>query len=135
LKKILRARVEPPRPAAARSVTNVTSTVKPGRSTDRRLTAAQNPNLAYRSPQNAARLVITQGNESGKSSISNPAKTYTVGRGIENDVVLTDIAVSRKHLIFATTTVRGSSSTTAPVTAPSSTATRGTTVHASRAAT
>ena len=26
-----------------------------------------------------------------------PGKTYTIGRGIDNDIVLTDIAVSRKH--------------------------------------
>jgi len=44
-----------------------------------------------------ARLIVTQGNDSGQTSEIVPGKTYTVGRAIDNDIVLTDIAVSRKH--------------------------------------
>ena len=44
-----------------------------------------------------ARLVITQGNDIGQEVEIRPGKSYTIGRAIDNDVVLTDIAVSRKH--------------------------------------
>lgn len=44
-----------------------------------------------------ARLVITSGKDSGHELVLEPGKTYTVGRAIDNDLVLTDIAVSRKH--------------------------------------
>ena len=44
-----------------------------------------------------ARLVITQGNDAGQRLDVRPGKTYTVGRALDNDLVLTDIAVSRKH--------------------------------------
>ncbi|HSN27071.1 MAG TPA: FHA domain-containing protein [Kofleriaceae bacterium] len=44
-----------------------------------------------------ARLVITQGNDVGQEFEIRPGKSYTIGRAIDNDVVLTDIAVSRKH--------------------------------------
>lgn len=43
------------------------------------------------------RIVITGGNESGVELEIRPGKTYTIGRGVDNDIVLTDIAVSRKH--------------------------------------
>jgi pSer/pThr/pTyr-binding forkhead associated (FHA) protein/outer membrane biosynthesis protein TonB len=49
-----------------------------------------------RQDQNA-RLSITQGNDTGQAFEILPGKTYTIGRAIDNDVVLTDIAVSRKH--------------------------------------
>lgn len=49
-----------------------------------------------RQDQNA-RLTITQGNDTGQTFEILPGKTYTIGRAIDNDVVLTDIAVSRKH--------------------------------------
>ncbi|HSD91188.1 MAG TPA: FHA domain-containing protein, partial [Kofleriaceae bacterium] len=49
-----------------------------------------------RADQNA-RLAITQGNDTGQTFEIRPGKTYTIGRAIDNDVVLTDIAVSRKH--------------------------------------
>ncbi len=49
-----------------------------------------------RQDQNA-RLSITQGNDTGQTFEIIPGKTYTIGRAIDNDVVLTDIAVSRKH--------------------------------------
>ena len=45
----------------------------------------------------SARLVVTQGNDSGQAIEITPGKSYTIGRAIDNDVVLTDIAVSRKH--------------------------------------
>ncbi len=44
-----------------------------------------------------ARLVVTQGNDSGQELEIRPDKTYTIGRAIDNDLVLTDISVSRKH--------------------------------------
>ena len=43
------------------------------------------------------RLVVTQGNEIGQEIAFAPGKTYTIGRATDNDFVLTDIAVSRKH--------------------------------------
>ncbi len=46
---------------------------------------------------NTARLVISQGNDAGQEIEIRPGKSYTIGRGLDNDVVLTDIAVSRKH--------------------------------------
>ncbi|HSK03915.1 MAG TPA: FHA domain-containing protein, partial [Kofleriaceae bacterium] len=45
----------------------------------------------------AARIVVTQGNDAGQHLEVIPGKTYTIGRAIDNDFVLTDIAVSRKH--------------------------------------
>lgn len=57
-----------------------------------------NPALAFPLPSaGVARLAITQGNDLGREVEIYPGKTYTVGRGLDNDVVLTDIAVSRKH--------------------------------------
>lgn len=43
------------------------------------------------------KLMVVAGNDSGRE-YPLLGKTITVGRGIDNDVVLTDIAVSRKHL-------------------------------------
>ncbi|MBA3455221.1 MAG: FHA domain-containing protein [Deltaproteobacteria bacterium] len=48
-------------------------------------------------PTLQARLVVTAGNDSGQEVAVVPGKTYTIGRAVENDIVLTDIAVSRKH--------------------------------------
>jgi outer membrane biosynthesis protein TonB len=48
-------------------------------------------------PDAVARLVITAGNDAGRDVEIQPGKTYTIGRAIDNDVVLTDISVSRKH--------------------------------------
>ncbi len=45
----------------------------------------------------SAHLVIAQGNDAGQEIEIRPGKSYTIGRGLDNDVVLTDIAVSRKH--------------------------------------
>jgi len=60
----------------------------------------QNQNLisAVRPPSRApARLVITAGNDTGIAQDLLAGKAYTIGRGLDNDLVLTDIAVSRKH--------------------------------------
>ena len=46
---------------------------------------------------NSARLIISQGNDAGQELEIRPGKSYTIGRGLDNDIVLTDIAVSRKH--------------------------------------
>jgi hypothetical protein len=48
-------------------------------------------------PARAARLVITQGNDAGQAIEIRPGKTYTIGRALDNDLVLTDMTVSRKH--------------------------------------
>jgi hypothetical protein len=53
--------------------------------------------LAMLPPPKIARLVITQGNDLGQAIEVRPGKTYTIGRGIDNDLVLTDMTVSRKH--------------------------------------
>ena len=45
----------------------------------------------------AARMAIMQGSDIGKSFEINGSRVYTVGRALDNDIVLTDIAVSRKH--------------------------------------
>src|SRR5687767_3535682 len=47
--------------------------------------------------RDVARLVITAGNDNGQDFEVRPGKSYTIGRAIDNDVVLTDISVSRKH--------------------------------------
>ncbi len=46
------------------------------------------------------KLVVVAGNDSGRE-FPLTGKPITVGRGIDNDVVLTDIAVSRKHLMLS----------------------------------
>src|SRR3569623_2624882 len=56
-----------------------------------------NSQIAALSPAMIARLVITQGNDVGQEIEIRPGKSYTIGRAIDNDVVLTAIAVSRKH--------------------------------------
>jgi len=45
----------------------------------------------------SARLVVTAGNDAGLEQAIDAGKAYTIGRGLDNDIVLTDIAVSRKH--------------------------------------
>ena len=58
----------------------------------------QNAQMSSITPvRDIARIVITQGNDAGQETEVRPGKTYSVGRAIENDIVLTDIAVSRKH--------------------------------------
>jgi type III secretion system (T3SS) inner membrane Yop/YscD-like protein len=83
---------------ARRANTSITSTNGGGMSDeptvdDQRGAAA----LAMLPPPLVARLVITQGNDAGQAIEVRLGKTYTIGRGIDNDLVLTDIAVSRKH--------------------------------------
>ncbi len=83
---------------AKRPNTGVTSTNGQGMSDeptvdDQRANAA----LAMLSPPIVARLMITDGNDAGQTLEVRPGKTYTIGRGIDNDLVLSDIAVSRKH--------------------------------------
>jgi hypothetical protein len=56
--------------------------------------AAQIPEAAQ------GKLVVIAGNDAGRE-FPLQGKTITVGRGIDNDVVLTDIAVSRKHMSIA----------------------------------
>src|SRR5262245_1702429 len=53
--------------------------------------------LALLPPPRIARLEITQGNDLGQAIEVRPGKTYSIGRGIDNDLVLTDMTVSRKH--------------------------------------
>jgi hypothetical protein len=48
-------------------------------------------------PAGAARIVITAGADDGKLFDIDGNKAYTVGRALDNDIVLADIAVSRKH--------------------------------------
>jgi outer membrane biosynthesis protein TonB len=48
-----------------------------------------------------ARLVVIAGNDTGREFMLSPGKSLSIGRAIENDIVLTDIAVSRKHLDVA----------------------------------
>lgn len=85
-------------PLPARSNTSITSTDGGGVNDeptvdDQRAVAA----LALLPPPSAARLVVTQGNDAGRMLEVRPGKTYSVGRGIDNDLVLTDITASRKH--------------------------------------
>jgi len=90
---------EPPR----RSITNITSTN--AGMLDEPTVDDQRANLALAviTPPTVvaggthARLLITGGNDSGQTLEIRPGKTYTIGRAIDNDIVLTDIAVSRKH--------------------------------------
>jgi len=77
-------------------VTNVTSAT----GGDEYTVDDQNQNLisAVTPPSCApARLVITAGNDTGVAQDLLAGKSYTIGRGLGNDLVLTDIAVSRKH--------------------------------------
>jgi hypothetical protein len=83
---------------AARPNTNITSTSGAGMSDeptvdDQRADAAR----AMLPPPIVARLMIMQGGDVGQQLDVRPGKTYTIGRGLDNDLVLTDIAVSRKH--------------------------------------
>ncbi len=48
-------------------------------------------------PMLQARLLVTGGNDTGQEVAVQVGKTYTIGRAVDNDIVLTDIAVSRKH--------------------------------------
>ena len=82
-----------------RNITNITNTS--GSSLDEPTVDDQhaNPVIAGINPPVvvSAHLTITQGNDMGQELEIHPGKSYTIGRGLDNDVVLTDIAVSRKH--------------------------------------
>jgi len=85
--------------APRRNITNVTST-NAGTVVDEPTVDDQRANAAHSmlTPQSVlARLLITHGNDSGQEIEIIPGKSYTIGRAIDNDVILTDIAVSRKH--------------------------------------
>src|SRR5262249_46530927 len=73
--------------------TNISTGVDEPTVDDQRANAA----LSLITPPMLARLVITGGNDAGQEIEIQPGKNYTIGRGIDNDLVLTDIAVSRKH--------------------------------------
>jgi type III secretion system (T3SS) inner membrane Yop/YscD-like protein len=73
--------------------TNISTGVDEPTVDDQRANAA----LSLITPPMLARLVITAGNDAGQEIEIQPGKNYTIGRGIDNDLVLTDIAVSRKH--------------------------------------
>jgi hypothetical protein len=88
----------PLRANGARVNTNITSTnggaLEEPTIDDQRAHAA----LSLITPSVApARVVVTAGNDKGQELEIRPGKTYTIGRAIDNDFVLTDIAVSRKH--------------------------------------
>ncbi|MGE3547466.1 MAG: FHA domain-containing protein, partial [Kofleriaceae bacterium] len=83
------ARVTLPRRAANTIGTSEEPTIE-----DQRALAVLN---AAEPPRKAACLVVTDGSDAGKSFDLQPGKTYTIGRAIDNDIVLTDISVSRKH--------------------------------------
>ncbi len=87
-------------PRGRNTGTNVTSTNANSTIVDEPTVDDQRANAALSliTPQAVlSRLVITQGNDSGQELEILPGKSYTIGRAIDNDVVLTDIAVSRKH--------------------------------------
>jgi hypothetical protein len=80
-----------------RTITNVTST-QAGLDEPTIDDQRANAGLSMITPPSImARLIITQGNDRGQEIEIIPGKTYTIGRAIDNDIVLTDIAVSRKH--------------------------------------
>jgi hypothetical protein len=86
------------RPAGRGNNTHITSTN--GGALDEPTVDDQRANAALSliTPSVApARIVVTSGNDTGQELEVRPGKTYTVGRAIDNDFVLTDIAVSRKH--------------------------------------
>ncbi|HLL23641.1 MAG TPA: FHA domain-containing protein [Kofleriaceae bacterium] len=80
-----------------RSSTSITSrhgsVVEDPTADDQRVNAA----MAMMSSVAPARIVVTSGNDKGQELEVRPGKTFTIGRAIDNDLVLTDIAVSRKH--------------------------------------
>jgi len=80
-------------PRRQQIITNVTNTNAGG--LDESTVDDQNNPLLQ--AQSAARLVVTGGNDTGLEQAIDAGKAYTIGRGLDNDIVLTDIAVSRKH--------------------------------------
>jgi len=80
-------------PRRQQIITNVTNT-NAGGLDESTVDDQHNPLLQA---QSAARLVVTGGNDTGLEQAIDAGKAYTIGRGLDNDIVLTDIAVSRKH--------------------------------------
>src|SRR3954454_9375277 len=80
-------------PRRPQVITNVTNT-NGGALDESTVDDQTNPMLPAR---DAARLVVTGGNDTGLEQAIDAGKAYTIGRGLDNDIVLTDIAVSRKH--------------------------------------
>jgi hypothetical protein len=80
-------------PRRPQVITNVTNT-NGGALEESTVDDQHNPMLSQVA---AARLVVTGGNDAGLEQAIDAGKAYTIGRGLDNDVVLTDIAVSRKH--------------------------------------
>jgi pSer/pThr/pTyr-binding forkhead associated (FHA) protein len=82
----------------ARPNTSVTSTNGSGMA-DEPTVDEQRANVAHAQlpPPGLARLVITLGNDAGQAIEVRPGKSYTIGRALDNDLVLTDMTVSRKH--------------------------------------
>src|SRR5882757_10339530 len=89
-----------------RQTTNITSTGTSTHGTGIEEPTVDDPRaaaaIALLPPPSVARLMITQGNDAGQALDVRPGKTYTIGRAIDNDLVLTDIAVSRKHFDIRT---------------------------------
>jgi hypothetical protein len=94
----LRALGANPKPAAAlrRPITGVSTSLDEPTLDDQRESPALGLTPAP-SSVDVARLVITQGSDLGRNVEIHPGTTYTIGRGLDNDFVLTDISVSRKH--------------------------------------
>ncbi|MGE0550654.1 MAG: FHA domain-containing protein [Kofleriaceae bacterium] len=82
------------REPSPRRVANSLGTSEEPTVEDQRANAALNAIVA---PRSVATLAVTDGSDIGKTFELQPGKTYTIGRAIDNDVVLTDISVSRKH--------------------------------------
>jgi outer membrane biosynthesis protein TonB len=87
----IRSLIEPRRPANTSTGTGTGALDEP-------TVDDQQAHLSAITPvRDVARLVIAQGNDAGNEIEIRPGKPYTIGRAIDNDVVLTDISVSRKH--------------------------------------
>jgi outer membrane biosynthesis protein TonB len=84
---------------ARRSITGVTNTSSNSLGNEEPTVddGSVNPDVPPIPRAGAARMVITQGTDAGKDFDIDGDKIYSIGRALENDIVLTDIAVSRKH--------------------------------------
>jgi len=85
-------------PRRAQIITNVTNTNASSSGVEEPTVDDQGGNPLLATPVlSPARLTVTGGNDTGLEHAINAGKAYTIGRGLDNDIVLTDIAVSRKH--------------------------------------
>ncbi|MEO8553609.1 MAG: FHA domain-containing protein, partial [Kofleriaceae bacterium] len=82
-------------PIRAQVITNVTNTsgIEEPTVDDQ----AGNPLLMTPPVLAPAMLIVTGGNDSGLEHAIAAGNAFTIDRGLDNDIVLTDIAVSRKH--------------------------------------